>query len=115
MPSLTHDNPQGLSNAVVTVRDEAGAVVGKPVTSSARGEYWKLLLPGKYTVTRIEVYVSMFYYFAQVSASYDLCSTAGFVLESEAVRVSLSEEGPLDLVNIELVSVNNKCADTGPR
>ena len=48
--SLTNDNPQGVAQAVVTVRDEAGAVVGKAVTSSARGEYWKLLLPGKYTV-----------------------------------------------------------------
>ena len=41
-----------MTSALVTVRDEAGAVVGKPVTSSDQGEYWKLLLPEKYTVTR---------------------------------------------------------------
>ena len=51
----------------------------------------------------------------QVSASIDLCSTAGFVLESEAMEVSLSEGGPLEQVNIELVNVTNKCDDTGPR
>ena len=50
---LTNDTPQGVAQAVVTVRDEAGTVVGKHVTSSDRGEYWKLLLPGQYTVTRI--------------------------------------------------------------
>ena len=42
---------------MVTVRDETGAVVGKAVTSSAWGEYWKLLLPGQYTVTRMMVMV----------------------------------------------------------
>ena len=41
-----------MARAVITVRDQAGAVVGKQVTSSDQGEYWKLLLPGKYTVTR---------------------------------------------------------------
>ena len=35
---------------MITVRDQAGAVVGKQVTSSDQGEYWKLLLPGRYTV-----------------------------------------------------------------
>ena len=41
-----------MASAVITVRHEAGAVVGKQVTSSDQGEYWKLLLPGRYTVTR---------------------------------------------------------------
>ena len=50
-----------------------------------------------------------------MSGSFDLCSTAGFVLESEAMEVSLSEGRPLELVNIELVNVTNKCDDTGPR
>ena len=50
-----------------------------------------------------------------MSGSFDLCSTAGFVLESEAMEVSLSEGGPLEQVNIELVNVTNKCDDTGPR
>ena len=51
-----------------------------------------------------------------MSASHDLCSTAGFVLESEAVEVSLSEGKALALVNIELVSrVKNKCDHSGPR
>ena len=53
---LTNNNPQGVAQAVVTVRDEAG-VVGKHVTSSDRGEYWKLLLPGQYTVTRIIIMI----------------------------------------------------------
>ena len=38
-----------------------------------------------------------------MSGSYDLCSTAGLVLESEAVEVILSAGEPLALVNIELV------------
>ena len=50
-----------------------------------------------------------------MSGSFDLCSTAGFVLESEAMEVILSEGRPLELVNIELVNVTNKCDDTGPR
>ena len=52
----------------------------------------------------------------QVSGSIDLCSTAGFILESEEVEVSLSEGRPLELVNIELVtSVTHRCDDRGPR
>ena len=51
-----------------------------------------------------------------MSASHDLCSTAGFVLESEAVEVNLSDVKPLTLVNIELVSrEKNKCGHNGPR
>mgnify|MGYP007015802398 CR=1 FL=1 len=51
-----------------------------------------------------------------MSGSFDLCSTAGFVLESEAMEVSLSEGRPLEQVNIELVtSVTHKCGDRGPR
>ena len=50
-----------------------------------------------------------------MSGSYDLCSTAGFVLESEAVEVILSEGEPLALVNIELVSATTRCEDSGPR
>ena len=52
----------------------------------------------------------------QVSASLDLCSTEGLILESEAVKVILSEERPLELVNMELVtSVTLKCDVSGPR
>ena len=52
-----------------------------------------------------------------MSASHDLCSTAGFVLESEALEVNLSEGKPLTLVNIELISrEKNKCEHiSGPR
>ena len=52
-----------------------------------------------------------------MSASHDLCSTAGFVLESEAVEVNLSDVKPLTLVNIELVSrKKDKCEhSSGPR
>ena len=51
-----------------------------------------------------------------MSASHDLCSTAGFVLESEEVEVNLSEGKPLALVNIELASrEKNKCEHNGPR
>ena len=52
----------------------------------------------------------------QVSASLDLCSTEGFILESKAVKVSLGEGRPLELVNMELVtSVTLKCDVRGPR
>ena len=53
--------------------------------------------------------------FVKVSGSYDLCSTAGFVLESEAVEVILSAGEPLALFNIELVSATTRCEDSGPR
>ena len=51
----------------------------------------------------------------QVSASLDLCSTAGLILESEEVKVILSEGRPLELVNMELVTETNKCDVSGPR
>ena len=50
-----------------------------------------------------------------MSGSYDLCSTAGFVLKSEEVEVILSEGEPLALVNIELITATNKCGESGPR
>ena len=38
---------------MVRVRDAAEGEVGKSVRSSERGEYWKLLLPGQYTVRSV--------------------------------------------------------------
>ena len=47
---------QGVAGAVVRVRDKAGGEVGKSVSSSERGEFWKLLLPGQYTVRIVLVF-----------------------------------------------------------
>ena len=44
-----------LSDVIIGVRNRSGGQggnwAGKNVTSSARGEFWRLLLPGSYTLT----------------------------------------------------------------
>ena len=50
-----------------------------------------------------------------MSASYNLCSTAGFILKSKVVAIELIERKPLSLINIELDTLTNKCDDSGPR
>ena len=64
--------------AVITVHTLAGPL-GKNVTTSSRGEFWRLLLPGQYKMTAYQ----------------DVCSTGGVVLHSETVNITITEENPL--------------------
>ena len=80
----------------------AGAVVvvagqDKTVTTSERGEYWRLLLPGQYRIT----------------ASLDLCDKAGIILTSLPFNISISSQEQLVVRNITLDQAES-CA-TGPR
>ena len=65
-------------NAVITVHTLAGPL-GKNVTTSSRGEFWRLLLPGQYKMTAYQ----------------DVCSTGGVVLHSETLNITITEENPL--------------------
>ena len=40
-----------LSDVIIGVRRRSGGWAGKNVTSSGRGEFWRILLPGSYTLT----------------------------------------------------------------
>lgn len=64
--------------AVITVHTLAGPL-GKNVTTSSRGEFWRLLLPGQYKMTAYQ----------------DVCSTGGVVLHSETLNITITEENPL--------------------
>jgi len=68
-----------VQGATVFVSQEGLGLLRKNVTTSSRGEFWRLLMPGEYTVA------------AEMSA----CETAGIVMSSAPVKVSLSEGQPL--------------------
>ena len=53
-----------------------GVEIEKNVTSSSRGEFWRLLLPGDYTIR----------------GYYDMCDLAGFSLTSSPVPVTITKE-----------------------
>ena len=92
---------------------QAGSLLSKNVTTSSRGEFWRLLLPGEYTLT------------AQLSA----CQTANIMLQSQpvqvlgcytgiyhgslCVQVILTEASPLTVVNLTLDNISG-CPE-GPR
>ena len=90
---------------------QAGSLLSKNVTTSSRGEFWRLLLPGEYTLT------------AQLSA----CQTANIMLQSQpvqvlggctgvhhaSVQVTLTEASPLEVVNLTLDNISG-CPE-GPR
>jgi len=88
----------GVPNVVIVVEETGlNITIGKNVTSSSRGEYWRLLLPGQYTVTAVQ----------------DVCSTGGVVLLSDRVEVSVTEQTPL--VRQDLVLDRIVPCGTGPR
>jgi len=86
-----------LSNAVITVEDSTGVEIEKNVTSSSRGEFWRLLLPGDYTIR----------------GYYDMCDLAGFSLTSSPVPVTITKEEPLVRLDLSLDNVLSNCP--GPR
>lgn len=90
------DSAGEVEGAVVLVQ-QAGSLLSKNVTTSSRGEFWRLLLPGEYTLT------------AQLSA----CQTANIMLQSQPLQVTLTEASPLEVVNLTLDNISG-CPE-GPR
>lgn len=72
---VTNSGGEAVEGAVITVEQDSG-LLGKNVTSSGRGEFWRLLLPGTYTVR----------------AHLPACDTAGITLSSAPAQVVLTEE-----------------------
>ena len=85
-----------VAGAVIYVQELSGPL-GKNVTTSSRGEFWRLLLPGQY----------------RISAYQNACSTGGVILHSEAVNVTITEESPLVVQDLILDRVA-PCG-SGPR
>ena len=85
-----------VAGAVIYVQELSGPL-GKNVTTSSRGEFWRLLLPGQY----------------RISAYQNVCSTGGVILHSEAVNVTITEERPLVVQDLVLDRVA-PCG-SGPR
>jgi len=83
--------------AIIFVTEEGLGALRKNVTTSFRGEFWRLLMPGEYTVT------------AELSA----CDTAGIVMSSLPVKVSLTEDQRL--VDHQLVLDQITPCSEGPR
>ena len=75
----------GVAGADIVVHENNGNSA-KNVTSSARGEFWKLLLPGQYRMT----------------AYHDLCSTRGVILYSRTVEMTLQEDRVMVVLNLLL-------------
>jgi len=86
-----------VQGATVFVSQEELGLLRKNVTTSSRGEFWRLLMPGEYTVA------------AEMSA----CDTAGIVMSSAPVKVSLSEGQPLVEQRLMLDQIS-PCSE-GPR
>ena len=77
---MTDTSGVRISGAEIIVAENTGAFV-KNVTTSSRGEFWKLLLPGQYRVTAYQ----------------NLCSTGGVILHSETIDIIVTEDRPLVL------------------
>ena len=82
---ITKDELTVQSNAVVSVTNSGGDLIRKQVSSSDRGEYWRLLMPGQYWI----------------QAHLDMCQEAGLIMASEKIQVSLTDQEPL--INLDLV------------
>jgi len=74
-----------VASAVISVETVSGHL-GKNVTTSSKGEFWRLLLPGQYSVTAYK----------------DVCSTGGVILHSQTVNITITEENPLVVQNFVL-------------
>ena len=86
-----------LSEAVVVVTDTAGRAIEKNVTSSERGEFWRLLLPGEYILT----------------AYRDICDTAGVIISSAPTKITIDSSQPLLIQNLNLNTI--RPCSSGPR
>ena len=74
-----------VASAVISVETVSGHL-GKNVTTSSKGEFWRLLLPGQYSVTAYK----------------DVCTTGGVILHSQTVNITITEENPLVVQNFVL-------------
>jgi len=91
------EGASSVTGATVVVTDSAGVAIEKNVTSSSRGEFWRLLLPGEYIITGYS----------------DMCNTAGLVLTSRQYRLTVSATQPLLRQDINLNTIL-PCSN-GPR
>ena len=91
------EGARSVAGATVLVTDTAGVAIEKNVTSSSRGEFWRLLLPGEYIITGYS----------------DMCNTAGLVLTSRQYRLTVSATQPLLRQDINLNTIL-PCSN-GPR
>jgi len=87
---------EAVEGAVITVEQDSG-LLGKNVTTSSRGEFWRLLLPGTYTIR----------------AEFAACETAGITLASAPMQVTLTEER--QVVERSLVLDQLAACSEGPR
>merc|ERR1712212_275201 len=74
-----------VAGAVITVETVSGHL-GKNVTTSNNGEFWRLLLPGQYSMTAYK----------------DVCTTGGVILHSGTVNITITEDIPLVVQNFVL-------------
>ena len=89
-------------------------MIEKNVTTSEQGEYWRLLLPGLYTV-QVALMMMMMMMMMMWQALYNLCATAGLVLVSGEVRAEVTEQRPLLRLDLDLDTVSSECDSSGPR
>jgi carboxypeptidase D len=85
-----------VAGAEISVETVTG-LLGKNVSSSSRGEFWRLLLPGEYRLTAYK----------------DVCSTGGVLLHSDTLNITLTEDSPLVVTHFILDKVA-PCGN-GPR
>ena len=97
-------------------------MIEKNVTTSEEGEYWRLLLPGLYTVQVATLMMMMMMLMMMMmmlmmvwQALYNLCATAGLVLVSGEVRAEVTEQRPLLRLDLDLDTVTSECDPSGPR
>ena len=94
-------------------------MIEKNVTTSEQGEYWRLLLPGLYTVQVATLMMMMMMMMMMImmlwQALYNLCATAGLVLVSGEVRAEVTEQRPLLRLDLDLDTVTSECDPSGPR
>ena len=93
-------------------------MIEKNVTTSEQGEYWRLLLPGLYTVQVALMMIMMMMMMMMMilwQALYNLCATAGLVLVSGEVRAEVTEQRPLLRLDLDLDTVSSECDSNGPR
>ena len=74
-----------------------GRAIEKNVTSTERGEFWRLLMPGEYILTAFR----------------DICDTAGVILSSGPTKITIDSSQPLVIQNFNLDTILP--CNNGPR
>merc|ERR1711997_383895 len=94
---LSQEEGRPLAGAVLVVTDTAGRAIEKNVTSTERGEFWRLLMPGEYILTAFR----------------DICDTAGVILSSGPTKITIDSSQPLVIQNFNLDTILP--CNNGPR